>query len=155
MTGTVIATDRTLSADDQRALRALASCMIPASAEYGVPGADDAAIFAEILAAARASADTASAIVRALDASAAGRFADLDATAQHAAAQRFRTAHPLLAGAAVALVVPCYYRDDRVMRSLGMEPRPPFPRGYEIEQGDWSLLDPVRSRPRLWRDAPP
>jgi hypothetical protein len=52
------------------------------------------------------------------------------------------------------LVLHCYYRDDRVMISLGMEARPPFPKGYEVEQGDWSLLDPVRAMPKLWRDAP-
>jgi hypothetical protein len=39
-----------------------------------------------------------------------------------------------------------------VLRSLGMEPRPPFPKGHTLEQGDWSLLDAVRNRPRLWRD---
>jgi hypothetical protein len=39
------------------------------------------------------------------------------------------------------------------MWSLGMEPRPPFPEGFEIEQGDWSLLDPVRGHPKLYRDA--
>jgi hypothetical protein len=38
--------------------------------------------------------------------------------------------------------------------SLGLEARPPFPKGHTLEQGDWSLLDPVRSRPKLWRDAP-
>jgi hypothetical protein len=34
-----------------------------------------------------------------------------------------------------------------------MEPRPPFPEGFEVEEGDWSLLDPVRARPKLYRDA--
>lgn len=42
------------------------------------------------------------------------------------------------------VVVQCYYRDDCVMRSLGMEVRPPFPKGFEVEQGDWSLLDRAR-----------
>jgi len=45
----------------------------------------------------------------------------------------------------------CYYRDDRVMLSIGMEPRPPHPLGYVVEQGDWSLLDPVRGRDDLYR----
>ncbi len=58
-------------------------------------------------------------------------------------------------GAAVAalvrVVLLCYYRDDRVMHSLGQEPRAPFPKGHEVEQGDWSLLDPVRARPPIWR----
>ena len=52
------------------------------------------------------------------------------------------------------IVLQCYYRDDRVMRSLDMEVRPPFPKGFEVEQGDWSLLDPVRARPKLFRDVP-
>jgi len=49
-------------------------------------------------------------------------------------------------------VLQCYYRDDRVMRALGLEPRPPYPKGHVLEQGDWSLLDAVRGRPRMWRD---
>ena len=49
------------------------------------------------------------------------------------------------------LTFQCYYRDDRVMRSLGMEPRPPFPKGYEVAQGDWSLLEPVKARDPFWR----
>jgi hypothetical protein len=51
----------------------------------------------------------------------------------------------------VRVVLLCYYRDDRVMRSLGQEPRPPFPKGHVVEQGDWSLLDPVRARPPMYR----
>ena len=49
------------------------------------------------------------------------------------------------------VVLLCYYRDDRVMRSLGQEPRPPFPKGHDVEQGDWSLLDPVKTRAPIWR----
>ena len=51
------------------------------------------------------------------------------------------------------IVLLCYYRDDRVMVSLGLEVRPPFPKGHVVEQGDWSLLDPVRSRRPFWRSA--
>jgi len=149
-----IATDHPLTQIEQRALRTLAGIMIPANDEYGVPGADDATIFADILAAGRPSAQTVSAALRELDELANGRFSDLEASEQRAVAERFRVASSPLVGALVALVVPCYYRDDRVMRSLGMEPRPPFPRGYELAEGDWSLLDPVRKRPKLYRDAP-
>jgi hypothetical protein len=39
------------------------------------------------------------------------------------------------------------------MQSLGMEVRPPFPKGFEVEQGDWSLLDPVRVRQPFYRRA--
>ena len=50
-----------------------------------------------------------------------------------------------------SLILQCCYRDDRIMRSLGMEVRPPFPDGYEVEAGDWSLLDPVRRRAPFYR----
>ena len=39
------------------------------------------------------------------------------------------------------------------MRSLDMEPRSPFPDGFEVEQGDWSLLEPVKRRGKVYRDA--
>ena len=51
------------------------------------------------------------------------------------------------------VVARCYYRDDRVLTAIGVEPRPPFPKGYEVPQGDWSLLDPVRARGPIYRDA--
>jgi hypothetical protein len=37
------------------------------------------------------------------------------------------------------------------MHSLGQEPRPPFPKGHTVEQGDWSLLDPVKARQPFYR----
>ena len=65
----------------------------------------------------------------------------------------FREAGGAPLAALVRVVLLCYYRDDRVMRSLGQEPRPPFPKGHVVEQGDWSLLDPVRARPRMYRSV--
>jgi hypothetical protein len=50
------------------------------------------------------------------------------------------------------VVLAAYYRDDRVVRSLGRETRPPFPKGHILPDGDWSLLDVVKARPQLWRD---
>ena len=41
------------------------------------------------------------------------------------------------------IVLGAYYRDDRVLLALGHEARAPFPKGYEVEQGDWSLLEVV------------
>ena len=56
--------------------------------------------------------------------------------------------------ALISVVAQCYYRDRRVMSSLGIEVRPPFPKGYEVAQGDWSLLDPVRARAAFYRRTP-
>ena len=42
-------TETDLSEAQRRDLRLIAGFMVPASEEYGVPGADDAAIFADIV----------------------------------------------------------------------------------------------------------
>jgi hypothetical protein len=143
-----------LSPAEFRSLRALVGIIIPASARHGVPGADDDLIFADIVASLGADTAEMQDGLRRLDALAGGCFADLEAAQRMAIAERFRESEADMLPPWVTVTVQCYYRDDRVMRSLGMEPRPPFPGGFNVEQGDWSLLDAVRGRPKLWRDAP-
>ena len=143
-----------LSPAEVRDLRCVAGMMIPASAEYDVPGADDDVIFADILASlGRDLADVRRALA-ALQRLAGGAFADLDAAAREAVAEEFRGMGGAPAAALSRCILQCYYRDDRVVLSLGLETRPPFPKGHTLEQGDWSLLDPVRARPKMWRDTP-
>jgi hypothetical protein len=135
-------------------LRIVAAMMIPASEEYHVPGADDAAIRADILA--TLGRDTAM-VREALDhlARLAGMpLASLDETAREEIAGQFRASGGTAAATLTRVVLQCYYRDDRVLRSLGLELRPPFPLGYALEQGDWSLLDPVKARAPMWRRVP-
>jgi hypothetical protein len=132
-------------------LRAIAAVMIPASAEFDVPGADDPAIQADIVA--TLGRDTA--LVReALDqlARLAGEpLASLDAARREAVAMELRAKGAVAVATLARVVLQCYYRDDRVVRSLGLEPRPPYPKGHVLEDGDWSLLDPVRARLPMWR----
>lgn len=135
------------------ALRALVALMIPASAKHGVPGADDERIFADILATAAPLAGRVAQLLQRLDELAGEPFAGLDAGRRAQAAERLRQGRSSLLMGLVSVVAQCYYRDDRVMRALGMEPRPPFPRGFEVEEGDWSLLDPVRGRAKMYRPA--
>jgi hypothetical protein len=142
-----------LTATERQDFRRLAGFMIPASAEYDVPGADDAAIFADIvdsLGRDRNDVREALALLREM---AGGDFASLDATQAEATAMALLNRHGPAITALGRAVLQCYYRDDRVMRALGREPRSPFPQGHVLEQGDWSLLDAVRGRPRMWRDV--
>ena len=46
-----------------------------------------------------------------------------------------------------------YYQNSRVIEALGLEPRPPYPEGYELEAGDLTLLEPVRRRPKMYREC--
>ena len=146
-------TETTLTAAQREDLRTVAGAMIPASAEYGVPGADDTMIQADIVATLGRDAGM---VRQALDllAQLAGMpFADLDAVRRAAVARQFRASGGAAAATLARVVLQSYYRDDRVVRSLGLELRPPFPKGYALEQGNWSLLDPVKARPSMWRRA--
>jgi len=141
----------TLTDAEVRDLRALAGEMIPASATYGVPGADDEAIFADIVRSLERDTDDARAALAHLARLAGGAFADLPPERRRETAATFKREGGAALFALNRVVLLCYYRDDRVMRSLGQEPRSPFPKGHVVEQGDWSLLDPVKKRPPMWR----
>ena len=46
-----------------------------------------------------------------------------------------------------------YYTHPSVVAALGLPARPPFPEGYAVPATDFSLLDPVRGRTKLYRDC--
>ncbi len=46
-----------------------------------------------------------------------------------------------------------YYSDSTIVRLLGMEGRPPQPHGYHLEPLDLSLLDNIKKRPPIYRQA--
>jgi hypothetical protein len=143
--------DETLTDAETADLRCLAGIVIPPSAKYGVPGADDDTIFADIVnSVGRNLGDIRAALAR-LRKLAGGSFAVLDAVRQAEVAAELRTAGRPGVGVLTRIVLLCYYRDDRVMASLGLEPRAPFPKGHVVEQGDWSLLAPVQARKPFWR----
>jgi hypothetical protein len=133
-------------------LRCLAAMIVPASARFGIPAADDPAIFKDLLGSLdhdRIEVEAGLAHVRAK----AGRpLAELDAAERAALGRALQAEGEANVAVLSRLVMLAYYRDDRVVRSLGLEPRAPFPKGHEVEVGDWSLLDPVRARRPMWRD---
>jgi hypothetical protein len=146
--------DTALSAAEARDLRAFAGTMIPPSEHYGVPGADDEAIFADIVKSLGRDRDDVAAALKRLAGLAGGPFADLPAARRMEVANALRSEGGLPLAAIARVVLLSYYRDDRVMRSLGQEPRSPFPKGHTVEQGDWSLLDPVKKRAPFYRRVP-
>ena len=146
-----MSTETTLTPRQRDDLRIVAGMMIPPSEQYAVPGADDAAIQADIMATLGRDTER---VCEALDhlARLAGKpLSELDAARRDAVASEFRANGGAAAATLIRAVLQCYYRDDRVLRSLGLELRPPFPIGYPLEQGDWSLLDPVKARAPMWR----
>lgn len=130
------------SSDEQAALAAIVGQIIPASDPFDQPGADDPAILHDILV---SGADLRGRLSTAL--ASLSRDAAFDAPQ----AAEFRRAFPEAAELIQTLTVQCYYRDDRVMRALQIDARPPFPAGYTQVPNDFSLLDPVRQRGEIYR----
>lgn len=151
-------TSELLAKDDRQTLSTLLGALLPADQELGTPAGNDPKIMDDILQTLRPASNDG--VVKGL--------AELRQTSQERfnvsfeecdEIQRVTLYKEMLSRNASfyrtlsAVILQCYYRNDDVMRSLDMEPRPPYPDGYDIPQGDLSLLDPVRKRGKIWRDA--
>jgi hypothetical protein len=141
-----------LSATEQADLARLAGIMIPADAGLGAPGGDDPAILADLLASLGRDGPAIAAALRTLAAAADGPFTALPAPAAEALAMRLLAQPDADFLALGRVLLGAYYRDDRVLRRIGREPRAPFPKGHELPAGDWSLLEVVKQRAPFWRD---
>jgi hypothetical protein len=146
-------TDQALTDAECDDLRCLAGMIIPASTKYDVPGADDPVIFADIVNSIGRDGDNVRAALATLRTLSGGPFIAIDAARRTEVAAELRAKGGVSVSVLTRIVMLCYYRDERVMLSLGLEPRAPFPKGHIVEQGDWSLLDPVRARNPFWRQV--
>ena len=132
----LLATDSVFTAEEQALLRRILDAMIPAHGER--PSAADPAIFADFLHTAAPMALQIREVLRRAEADGIDTLAGTRTNDVR-----------MLVGCAVQ----SYYRDDRVLTAIGAEPRAPHPEGYEIEAGDWSLLDAVRARGPIYREV--
>ena len=138
-----------LSSPERALLQDVVGTMIPADAALALPGADDPAILDDLVAS--LGRDLAPVRQGLADLAARG-FAGLDRDGRERLVNELaRSGHAGVA-AIGRVAVSAYYRDGRVLRSIGMEPGAPFPKGYTVEPGDWSLLDAVKTRAPFWRD---
>src|SRR6185503_16501899 len=62
-------------------------------------------------------------------------LAELDTAKREVIANEFRATGGAAAATLVRVVLQCYYRDERVLRSLGLELRAPLPQGLHAERG--------------------
>lgn len=146
--------EKSLTTAQRDDLCVIAGMMIPESDEYKVPGADDAMIQGDILATLGRDTKMVSAALDHIAKLAGKPLAELDDAKRDAVITEFRTSGGAPAATLARVILQCYYRDDRVLRSLGLELRAPFPKGHVLPEGDWSLLDPVRARGGSMRRAP-
>ena len=78
---------------------------------------------------------------------------DLDADTQDEVLRTIEANYSEFFGRLVMLTYNGYYIDPTVLVSLGLDPRPPQPRGYVVEAGDLSSLEAVVRRGQVYRDA--
>jgi hypothetical protein len=151
-----IASDSTLTTEQRRTLHRFLDLLIPADAGKGMPSAGQLDFMGYV---AEFAADRIPSIQREIDGlNEAARkrhgtaFVELTESEQQVFCDQLFAANPRLAPNIQSQLLNCYYQDDTVVTALGMEARPPFPKGNTVDRGDLSLLDPVRQRAQIYRD---
>ena len=143
-----------------RTLAGVLDLLIPPSGDGRMPGAGEVGIGARIDQVAQRDAGLRAVVaagLAALDAlaqaSAASEFAALGGDARLAALHEVAAAQPGFVPSLIFHTYAGYYQEGRVLEGLGLDPRPPFPTGHRLDPFDETLLDPVRRRAKLYRDA--
>lgn len=141
------------SPDQRRALDCVLDALIPPSADGRLPGAGAAGVGTHVERVLHTLPELRAMVVeglRDLDVQARGQhdrsFVELDAGE--------RAALVAMQGFSYALVPHTYigyYQHERILEAIGVEPRPPHPKGYPVPENDLTLLAPVRSRDKGWR----
>ncbi len=150
----IISTDSPLSAAQQDTLAIVVDMMIPAQGD--MPTAADPLILKAIV---EGLDDNNALVVQALSTlddisnEKYGQwFAQLQSKHRGELIESFKSSHAELVQIIEFCTASKYYQDDRVMQALGLEARPPHPGGYRVDATDWSLLEPVRGREKIYRD---
>ena len=147
-----------LSADQLNLLAGVLDTLLPPRAEQGLGGGGELGLGEAVAEQLGEAASAIGGLLDALDAKARaggaeGGFVALDAEARDAL---LRSADPELPGLVSGLVFHgygVYYSDPRVLEALGVPGRPPHPEGYSLESRGLELLDSVRGRTDLCREA--
>lgn len=157
MASDIIGSDLGLSGGQRETLDLVLDMIVPPSGDGRLPGASEVGVPAFL---ASHAADYVPRLAEELDrldadsrAAAGRRFAEAGREVRQRVLDAARASVPGFLGALALHAVTRYYQDDRVMVAIGLEPRPPFPKGYEVPSGDLGLLEPVRRRGRVWREA--
>lgn len=143
------------SADQRATLDVLMDLLIPASPDGRMPAARALSLYDSAVglrAGDRALFDRGLAdLDRRAHAAHGMAFARLSLSEAKAMVDALRREGSAFMGAFMAQTVGRYVAHPRVMPLLGLEARPLWPKGNEVAEGDWSLLDTVKQREKIYR----
>jgi hypothetical protein len=148
------------SADDERALSSVLNEIIPPGGTRKLPGAGDLGLagfvaeFVRTMPVLRPVIEQGLATLARLSGSRDSRgFATLSRQDRLAVLDELAAADQAFLPTLTFVAYAGYYRNPRVVAALGLEPRAPHPKGYEMEPNDLTLLDRVRQRPKMYREC--
>ena len=148
--------DPELTREEARTLACILDAIIPKSDDGKLPGAGEIGLARDIV---QRAPELRPAIVQAIaDLNELARqrgvegFAELPSEARAEVLNEHESAGADLLRGLIFHTYVSYYQDGRIAIGLGLEARPPYPKGYELETGDLSLLDAVRQRGKLYRE---
>jgi hypothetical protein len=148
------------TAEQEDILRALLDEVIPPSSDGRLPGAGGLDLAGHVARTVRQTPMLAPVVQYGLSAIAelAGTrspdgWAGLARAERSALIAEFTAGDQLFMPALLFLAYSGYYQHPRVVEALGLEARPPHPKGYAMEAFDTTLLDAVRRRGKIYRDV--
>jgi hypothetical protein len=140
------------SVDEKRLLLGLLDAVVPPSADGRLPGAGQLDLVEHIARTVREMPMLRPVVEYGLSALSelATKRPDRDL---RAVLEAFAAGDQFFMPAFLFLVYSTYYQNPRVLAALGLEARPPHPKGHEMEPIDVTLLDPVRRRAGMFRKS--
>ena len=151
MSNKIIASEGGYSSQEVDVLKRLFGKIIPASADKRFPSAADPRVFEDFLASSGRFRELISKAILLLQEFSGSDYCRLSEVDADRVTQQFYANRTGPVTTLLSLLTQCYFRDDRVLEAIGLEPRAPYPGGFEVENGDWGLLEPVKSRGRIYR----
>jgi hypothetical protein len=152
--------ETTMTTEDARTLASILDAIIPPRDDGALPGAGMLGLAAHIAREIERAPELEFVVtpgIAAADALASDRhgrgFTEVSADQKLEVLHALDGTHPAFVGTLVFHVYIGYYQHPRVREALGLEARPPHPAGYAMAPNDLTLLDVVRRRPKLYRDA--
>jgi hypothetical protein len=149
---------RPLTPEQRAMLDLVLNMIVPPSADGRMPGAAEVGVPDYLFAEAPEVLSVLQHELAELDRRSHERFAQgfavLEAYGRKSLIKEMRAQDPSFMSRLAMEALACYYQHDRVLEGLGIEARPPYPKGHQVVQGDLSLLEPVRARGRNYRDVP-
>ena len=145
---------KNLNAEQKKILTVILNMIIPRSEDGKMPGAIDVGFFTFIDNTEKFFwiKEGINKIIDEAQNKYCNNFATLDVSEQKEIINQLRRKYLRFFNGLTIQVMQCYYKNEKVLELIGVEERPPFPNGYQIEKGDLSLLEPVFLRGKIYRD---